>query len=583
VVSTLLSKSLIFNIMRAKIYSAVLGLILLASCQNSLDLYPLAEPSADKWYSNEVEIQLALNDLYRIDWWQWDEDGTNNSFISDDGFYRQSLSEIKAGTVTSQSGFSTNLWRNSYKAIARANRAISALNSAETKSKVSQAKLDVYLAEARFHRAAQYSKLVTKFGDVVYSDNVISIEEAYAKGRTDKKAVTAKIYEDFDFAIKNLPLSYPTSAVKRVSRGSAMALKARHALYEKDYRVAAEAAKACMDLGQYVLHGDYANLFLQSTKNSKEVIFSIPRSLELKITIGPTSDKITRNSGGFAAANPTWDLFCSYLCTDGNTIDSSPLYDPRNPFKNRDPRCTASIVEFGTAHLGFIYDPNPTALQVTRLSSNSRVTNNDNRANAQFASFNGLVWKKGIDDSWLQNGRQIEPEQIIIRYADILLMYAEAKIELNEIDKSVLDAMNLVRARAYKVALADANYPAIKNGNQVQLRKQLRMERRMELAAEGMRYMDLVRWRLAEKVLTRPIYGLLDPKDLKEKVVDKNLWFFAGTPKIDEDGTPDFSEMAKTGLIRNLVPTTWNNRQYLWPIPTQEIQINKNMKQNEGY
>lgn len=569
--------------MKAKIYSAVLSLLILVSCQNSLDLYPLAEPSAEKWYSNEVEIQLALNDLYRIDFWQWDEDGTNNNFLSDDGFYRQSLSEIKAGTVTSQSGFSTNLWRNSYKAIARANRAISALNSAETKSKVSQAKLDVYLAEARFHRAAQYAKLVNKFGDVVYSDDVISIEDAYTKGRTDKKAVTAKIYEDFDFAIKNLPLSYPASAVKRVSRGSAMALKARYALYEKDYRVAAEAAKACMDLGQYELHGDYANLFLQSTKNSKEVIFSIPRSLELKITLGPTSDKITRNSGGFAAANPTWDLFCSYLCTDGNTIDNSPLYNPRNPFKNRDPRCTASIVEFGTPHLGFIYDPNPTALQVTRLSSNSRVTNNDNRANAQFASFNGLVWKKGIDDSWLLNGRLIEPEQIIIRYADILLMYAEAKIELNEIDKSVLDAMNLVRARAYKVTLTSVNYPAIKNGNQAQLRKQLRMERRMELASEGLRYMDIVRWRLAEKVLTRPIYGLLDPKDLKEKVVDKNLWFFAGTPKIDEDGIPDFSEMANTGLIRNLVPTAWNNRQYLWPIPTQEIQINKNMKQNEGY
>lgn len=569
--------------MKAKIYSAVLSLLILVSCQNSLDLYPLAEPSAEKWYSNEVEIQLALNDLYRIDFWQWDEDGTNNNFLSDDGFYRQSLSEIKAGTVTSQSGFSTNLWRNSYKAIARANRAISALNSAETKSKVSQAKLDVYLAEARFHRAAQYAKLVNKFGDVVYSDDVISIEDAYTKGRTDKKAVTAKIYEDFDFAIKNLPLSYPASAVKRVSRGSAMALKARYALYEKDYRVAAEAAKACMDLGQYELHGDYANLFLQSTKNSKEVIFSIPRSLELKITLGPTSDKLTRNSGGFAAANPTWDLFCSYLCTDGNTIDNSPLYNPRNPFKNRDPRCTASIVEFGTPHLGFIYDPNPTALQVTRLSSNSRVTNNDNRANAQFASFNGLVWKKGIDDSWLLNGRLIEPEQIIIRYADILLMYAEAKIELNEIDKSVLDAMNLVRARAYKVTLTSVNYPAIKNGNQAQLRKQLRMERRMELASEGLRYMDIVRWRLAEKVLTRPIYGLLDPKDLKEKVVDKNLWFFAGTPKIDEDGIPDFSEMANTGLIRNLVPTAWNNRQYLWPIPTQEIQINKNMKQNEGY
>lgn len=569
--------------MRTKIYGAVLGLILLASCQNSLDLYPLAEPSAEKWYSNETEIQLALNDLYRIDWWQWDEDGTNNNFLSDDGFYRQSLSEIKAGTLTSQSSLSTTLWRNSYKAIARANRAISALNSAETKSKVSQAKLDVYLAEARLHRAAQYSKLVNKFGDVVYSDNVISIEDAYSKGRTNKKEVTAKIYEDFDFAIKFLPTSYAASALKRASKGVAMALKARHALYEKDYKIAADAAKACMDLNQYALHSDYANLFLQSTKNSKEIIFSIPRSLELKVTLGPTSDKITRNSGGFAAANPTWDLFCAYLCTDGNTIDKSPLYDPRNPFKNRDPRCTATIVEFGQPHLGFIYDPNPYALQVTRISSNTKVTNNDNRANAQFASFNGLVWKKGIDDSWLLNGRLIEPEHVIIRYADVLLMYAEAKIELNEIDKSVLDAINSVRARAYTVALTDATYPSIKGNNQVELRKQLRMERRMELASEGLRYMDIVRWKLAEKVLTRPIYGMLDPIDLRAKVIDKNLWFFAGTPKIDEDGIPDFSDMEKTGLIRNLVPTTWNNRQYLWPIPTQEIQINKNMKQNEGY
>lgn len=569
--------------MKTKIYSFFLGIILLTSCQNSLDLYPLAEPSADKWYSNEVEIQLALNDLYRIDWWQWDEDGVNNSFLSDDGFYRQALSDIKAGTVTSQWGFSTTLWRNSYKAIARANRAIAALNSTETKSKVPQAKLEIYLAEARFHRAAQYAKLVNHFGDVVYSDEVISIEEAYKMGRTARKTVTTKIYEDFDFAIKSLPSSYPASAVKRVTKGVAMALKARHALYEKDFKIASEASKACMDLNQYTLHPNYATLFLQSTKNSTEVIFSIPRSLELKVTLGPTSDKITRNSGGFAAANPTWDLFCAYVCTDGKTIDTSPLYDARNPFKNRDPRCTASIVEFGQPHLGFIYDPNPTALQVIRLSNNARVTNNDNRANAQFASFNGLVWKKGIDDSWLLNGRLVEPEQVIVRYADILLMYAESKIELNELDKTVLDAMNAVRSRAYGLTPSAANYPAITGNSQAELRKQLRMERRMELACEGLRYMDIIRWRLAEKVLTRPIFGMLDPADLRSKVVEKNLWFFAGTPSVDEDGIPDFSEMAKTGLIRNLVQTSWNNRQYLWPIPTSEIQINPNMKQNEGY
>ena len=139
--------------MKKNIYIAALSFLLLASCQNSLDLYPLAEPSAEKWYSNETEIQLALNDLYRIDFWQWDEDGTGINYLSDDGFYRQTLTPIKSGTVTSQWAFSTTLWRNSYKAIARANRAIVALNSAETKAKVSQAKLDVYLAEARLHRA----------------------------------------------------------------------------------------------------------------------------------------------------------------------------------------------------------------------------------------------------------------------------------------------------------------------------------------------------------------------------------------------------------------------------------------------
>lgn len=568
--------------MKSKIFSAVLSILLFASCQNSLDLYPLAEPSAEKWYSNETEIQLALNDLYRIDWWQWDEDLSNN-YLSDDGFYRQSLTPVKAGTITSQWDFSTTLWRNSYKAIARANRAIVALNSDETKAKVAQTKLDIYLAEARFHRAAQYAKLVNHFGDVVYSDQVISIEEAYLIGRTNKKTVTTKIYEDFDFAIKNLPTSYATNAVKRATKGAAMGLKARFALYEGDFKVAAEAAKACMDLNVFTLHPDYSNLFLQSTKNSKEVIFSIPRSLELKQTVGPISDIITRNAGGFGAANPTWDLFCSYLCTDGKTIDKSPLYDPRNPFTNRDPRCTATIVEFGTPHLGFIYDPNPTALQVTRLSSNIKVTNNDNRANAQFASFNGLVWKKRVDDTWLLNGRLIETEHFVIRLADVMLMYAEAKTELNEIDDSVLEAVNTVRARAYKVAVTATTYPAIKTKNQAELRREIRMERRMELASEGLRYMDIIRWKIAGKVLNRPIYGMLDPADLKEKVVDKNLWFFPDTPTIDQDGTPDFTAMAATGLIKNLVLTTWNDRQYLWPIPTSEIQINTNMKQNEGY
>ncbi|MFN8345248.1 MAG: RagB/SusD family nutrient uptake outer membrane protein [Spirosomataceae bacterium] len=570
--------------MKKIIYIAAATLLLLTSCQNSLDLYPLAQPSAETWYSNETEIQLALNDLYRPDFWFQDEDLDAN-YLSDDGFYRQALTPIKAGTTTSQWSTSTLLWQNSYKAIARANKIIAALNSDQTKAKVLASKIELYLAEARFHRAAQYARLITHFGDVVYSDGVVSIEEAYTKGRTDKKTVLAKAYEDFDAGIKSLPTSYTASAVKRVTKGAAYALKARLALYMSDFKTAAEASKACIDLKAYTLHSDFSNLFLQTTKNSPETVFGLPRSIALKVVVNTAmvSDRITRNSGGFGAANPTWDLFCSYLCTDGLTIDKSPLYDPHNPFKNRDPRCTATIVEFGVPHLGFIYDPNPTALTVTRLSTNTKVTNNDNRANAQFASFNGLLWKKGIDDTWLLNGKTIEPDQIIIRYADVLLMYAEAKTELNEIDQTVLDAVNSVRARAYKVALTSTAYPAVKTTNQAELRRLIRTERRMEFASEGLRYMDIVRWKIAEKVLNRPIYGMLDPTDLKAKVVDKNLWFFPGTPTIDEDGTPDFKAMETAGLIKNLVPTAWNNRQYLWPIPTAEIQINPNITQNPGY
>lgn len=569
--------------MKKILYIAFVGILFLTSCENSLDLFPLSQPSAEKWYSNETEIQLALNEQYRDTWWNQDED-TGGDYLSDDGYARNFLSPIKSGTVNSQWSLSTSLWTNSYKAIARVNRTLVALNSDQTKASVLASKLKVYIAEARFFRAAQYARLVTHFGDVVYSDDVIPLEDAYSIGRTDKNVVLQKIYTDFDSAAVYLPKIYATSAVKRVTKGAAYALKARVALYMGDFTLAAKASKDCIDLGEYTLHPDYGNLFLTTTKNSKEIIFGLPRSVELKVTKGSALYYLPRTAGGYANWTPTWDLLCSYYCTDGLAIDKSPLFDPHNPFLNRDPRCTYTIVEFGSGHMGFIYDPNPYTIQTTKLSTGTKVQNNDNRANAQYASFNGLLWKKGIDETWLLNGGNVEPDQIIVRYADVLLMYSEAKTELGQIDQTVLDAVNMVRARAYKVAYsATTSYPAITTIDQTQLRKIIRNERRMEFASEGLRYMDLVRWKLASKVLVKPIYGMLDPTDLKAKVVDKGLWFFPQIPTVDADGLPDFKAMEDAGLIKNIVPCQWNDRQYLWPIPTSEIQINTNMKQNVGY
>src|SRR5690606_2240516 len=174
-----------------------------------------------------------------------------------------------------------------------------------------------------------------------------------------------------------------------------------------------EATEACMNLNVYNLHSDYGDLFLPTTGISEEIIFSIPRSTQLNSDV-LIQDYIPRNQGGWGAFNPSWDLFCAYPCIDGLPIDESPLFDPRNPFENRDPRCSYTIVPFGEPHLGYIYQPHPDSTMVLNVNSGQYQVNNDTRSNQQFAAFNGLVWKKGIDESWTDDVRS-DNDLIIVR------------------------------------------------------------------------------------------------------------------------------------------------------------------------
>ena len=567
--------------MKKLIYTLLTGgLFIWTSCID-LDLNPLSQASSENWYSDETEIEMSIKDFYRDSFWPLDNENRTDDFI-----YRETLSSIVNGTLNGQDGDVTTLWTNQYKSIARTNT-ILANKDKMLAMGISEEKVNQYMAEALFQRASCYARLVTYFGNVVYVTEVIDIDAAFQMGQTPKEEVIPLIYADYDEAIKYLPDKYTGTSSQRATKGAAMAMKARFALYMGDWEVCRDAAKQCMDLGIYKLHSSYADLFLSTTKNAEESIFLLPRSIEFKVTYGSSNVKneVTRNPGGWGAYCPSWDLLASYLCTDGLPIDESPLFDPHNPFKNRDPRCTATIVEFGTRHLGFDYNPHPDAVEVMNYNTGKMQKNNDARVNAQYASYNGLVWKKGIDETWLENGMDVDPDKIIIRYADVLLMYAEAKIELNQIDQSVLDAINQVRARAYGVDYTQTNaYPAVTTTDQQKLRSILRAERRMEFAKEGLRYMDLVRWKIAGKALTRPNYGMLYPVSLlKEKVVDKGLWFWPETPAIDEDGIPDFSAMENAGLIAPMSQRMWNDRQYLWPIPTKEILINDNLVQNPGY
>lgn len=571
--------------MKNKILTILLlsGLITSISCTD-LNLNPLSEGSSANWYSNESEITMALNDLYRIDFWpNYMIPYSDYDLWTDDMMYRDRTTAITNGTLNGQDGTVNSWWTNTYKGIARANTIL--VNLEKSKDKIAPAIIDKYAGEARFVRASHYARLITYYGDVVYYTDILDLDKSFTLSKTDKKIILKAVYDDYDFAASKLPVTYGSSQNVHATKGAALAMKARVALFFEDWAVARDAAKACMDLNVYELYPDYATLFLSKTKNPKELVFGNARSALLNVTIPDTKNYLPRLAGGWGAATgPTWQLFCSYLCTDGLSIDKSPLFDPKNPFKNRDPRCTATLVEFGTNWLGFRYQPHPDTLKVRNYKTGQMVTNVDNRANAQFASFNGMMFKKGIDEDWTDDYKA-ENTNFIMRYADVLLMYAEAKTELGEIDQAMLDAsINLVRARAYKVAVTDkTKYPAVIAADKATVRKAIRIERRMELALEGRRYEDIIRWKIAQKVLSKDIYGMLDPADLRTKVVNKGLWFFPQIPAIDEDGDADFETMYNAGLVKLCAVRNFPAHQYLWPIPTKEILINPNLTQNPGY
>jgi hypothetical protein len=558
-----------------KIFSILLIASLLSSC-NKLDLNPLAEASSGNFYSNQTELELAVNDLYRGDFWSNDDEA-----FSDNYWHRAQLGNaVTFGTMNADDATALLLWTNAYKAIARVNSFIASKDRAAANTPASViVKLE---AEMRLIRAYEYSRLITHFGDVPLLKTPMDLDAASSILRTSKDEILSFIFSELDFASANLPQSYATSELRRFSKGSALAIKARIALYMSKWAEAKDAANAVIQLANanvYALNTSYTQLFLKPGETSKEIIISVPRDQAQQVytTAGAVQDYLSRNAGGFGAQIPTRELMDAYECIDGKPINESPLYNPLDPFKNRDPRLTATIVEFNTQWLGYSYMPHPDSLTIFSSKENRRVSNKDNRAVATFASYTGFLWKKGIDQTWADRLAE-DNDALLYRYSEILLTYAEAKIELGETDASVLNAINQVRARAYGVAAsATTLYPAVAGSNAATLRSIVRRERRVEFAKEGLRYMDLIRWKLAEKALTRPVIGLPDPT-----TQNRAKWPFPGVTPLDADGIPDYSGFGSD--VKVLAPRAFDkSKQYLWPIPSIERRVNAALTQNPGY
>lgn len=565
--------------MKKIILILIIGTCISSGCAK-LDLNPLTEGSVEEWFTTDAEFEQAINALYDPDLWYIEMRRIYNmDRQSDDWNERTVVYEIPAGTMSSDDVQVKEAWSNLYKGIARANKILVQIDKMGSTGTISNDKLKLYKGQASFFRACFYSYLIFLWGDVPYIDGDITIDEAFSMGRVSKIDILNHIYQDFDIAVDNLPL---VSSKGPLTKGAAYAFKARTATWMLDYQTARTAAKNCIDLGSYSLDDDYSRMFLLSTNSSPEFIFVIPRSLSFTGKGISIKNWLPRNTGGFATAEPSWELFCSYYCTDGLPIDKSPLYSPQFPFRNRDPRLAETIVEFETPFLGFIYDPS--AVQVLNTKTNELVTNKDTQLFIQYASFNGLALKKGVDEGWTAT-YIIDPNMIIMRYADVLLMYAEACIELNQIDASATNALNQIRARAYKTNVSSiGSYPAITETDQAKLRTILRNERRVELAWENRRYFDLIRWKIADEALSRPICGLPTKNGLQANLNSGDYFFPRNVlPIIQDNGTVDLSPLISTGKIRVVVPRQFANRQYLWPLPSQDLKININLTQNPGY
>jgi hypothetical protein len=427
------------------------------------------------------------------------------------------------------------------------------------REQIDAATCDLVEAQAKFLRAWNYMYLTEFYGDVPLVTTSLSLEEAQTP-RTPKSQIADLMMQDLDFAAANLPMSYASADKGRATKGAALALKARVALYNNKFTEAAAAAQQVMGLG-YKLHANYGELFQLAGSNSEEIIFQLSYHLDVR----KNTDAVIMNSrkgSGWSVSVPTQWLVDSYLCTDGKTIDQSPLYDEANPFENRDPRLKQSIIVPQTWFANYLFETHPDSTATTY--NGTRVTNLE--VTNPYATFTGYLWRKNNDETQFTapyNGSAMPFK--LLRYAEVLLIYAEAKIELNQIDQSVLDAINQVRGRV--------QMPEVEAGlSQAEMRKIIRNERKVELANEGWRMFDIRRWKIAEHVLKGNLPGRKN----------KDFWWNPGVPTINEYGHPVYAkqdQVFKVIQVRSFNPS----RDYLWPIPQKEMDINSELNQNPGY
>lgn len=350
--------------------------------------------------------------------------------------------------------------------------------------------------EVHFLRAYYYYELIKRYGGVPIIDKTYELGEEVNSTRASFEACVNFILEDLENARPLLPENYNYYQANRGRATKPMvdAFKAQVLMLAASplhntsndldkWQAAADAYKEVMESGAYSLNNNYDRAFVRNV-NSPESIFEI---------VYYNRNDVERNhtpvgyEGGGGGINPTQELVDAYEMADGSTFDWNNPAHAEAPFENRDPRFYLSILYNGAQWRGRAVESFVGGLDGEGING---------------ATLTGYYMRKFLDPEVdLLRGQTSAKNWVILRYAEILLGYAEAQNEAVGPDESVYESINMVRDRA--------GMPELPEGlSQAEMRERIRQERRIEFALEGQRFFDVRRWKVAEEAFDGPIHGL---------------------------------------------------------------------------
>ncbi len=513
----------------------------ITSCNDDfLDLTPNDKLTDDTFWTTEQEVFDGLTAVYATLSERGSVWSTFNTYLFGAGTMTDDATGTygshQNGTISATDGSVAGLYKDLYFSIRVCNVFLANVDRPEMDENLRAR----FIAEARFIRAFHYSILRNNWGGVPLVVTPLTISQLDVP-RSTAAEVTAFISTELTEAAGVLPASYGAADLGRATKGAALTLKARALLYAENYAEAATAAQDVMALG-YDLFQDgtgegYLNLHQKPNEDNQESIFAIRYNLSdtfhyYLARVYVNNHVIAGNETG--AVKISQSFVDAFETTDGKAIDdAASIFDPNNEFNNRDPRLNMAVFKKGD------------------ILSGSPLTG----PSVDAANNTGYYARKLIQDAGYTGWGRYDRDIVLMRYAEVLLIFAEANIESGTINQSVLDAINDVRARAYNTTRADvANYPTITTTGQSELREIIRRERRVELGMEhgDFRLNDIRRWKIAETVLNEDMNGAKD--DTGTYRFMKNLSFDA-------------------------------SKHYLWPIPQHEIDLvgADILNQNPGY